>query len=141
MLNVLSQQIQGHCCNSKGAFRRATCAADIGSCGYEAQYWAAFRTPRLVILHSGNHNDEVQLCAFDVLAIDGEDLRELNFPLGGLSRWAFWASCRFIAAVAARRLAAAATAVAAGYCLKMETQFDRKEVGRVRGNAICSFLD
>jgi bifunctional non-homologous end joining protein LigD len=25
-------------------------------------------------LHSGNHNDEVQLLAFDVLAMDGDDL-------------------------------------------------------------------
>jgi ATP-dependent DNA ligase len=30
-------------------------------------------------LHSGNHNNEVQLCAFDVLAMDGDDLR--NLPL------------------------------------------------------------
>ena len=30
-------------------------------------------------LHSGNHNEEVQLCAFDVLAMDGDDLR--NLPL------------------------------------------------------------
>jgi bifunctional non-homologous end joining protein LigD len=30
-------------------------------------------------LHSGQHNGEVQLCAFDVLAIDGDDLR--NLPL------------------------------------------------------------
>jgi ATP-dependent DNA ligase len=29
--------------------------------------------------HSGKHNDEVQLCAFDVLAMDGDDLR--NLPL------------------------------------------------------------
>ena len=28
-------------------------------------------------LHSGKHNDEVQLCAFDVLAMDGDDLRDL----------------------------------------------------------------
>jgi hypothetical protein len=28
-------------------------------------------------LHSGRHNDEVQLCAFDVLAMDGDDLRNL----------------------------------------------------------------
>src|SRR6478736_8351682 len=28
-------------------------------------------------LHSGKHGSEVQLCAFDVLAIDGDDLREL----------------------------------------------------------------
>jgi hypothetical protein len=25
-------------------------------------------------LHSGKHNEEVQLCAFDVLAMDGGDL-------------------------------------------------------------------
>ena len=30
-------------------------------------------------LHSGRHNEEVQLCAFDVLAMDGDDLR--RFPL------------------------------------------------------------
>jgi ATP-dependent DNA ligase len=29
--------------------------------------------------HSGRHNEEVQLCAFDVLAMDGDDLR--NLPL------------------------------------------------------------
>jgi bifunctional non-homologous end joining protein LigD len=28
-------------------------------------------------LHSGSQNGEVQLCAFDVLAIDGDDLRDL----------------------------------------------------------------
>jgi ATP-dependent DNA ligase len=28
-------------------------------------------------LHSGKHNDEVQLYAFDVLAMDGDDLRDL----------------------------------------------------------------
>jgi len=28
-------------------------------------------------LHSGRHNAEVQLCAFDVLAMDGDDLRRL----------------------------------------------------------------
>jgi bifunctional non-homologous end joining protein LigD len=30
-------------------------------------------------LHSGKHNNEVQLLAFDVLAMDGDDLR--NLPL------------------------------------------------------------
>jgi len=35
-------------------------------------------------LHSGKQNAEVQLCAFDVLAIDGEDVRYL--PLTG-----YWA--------------------------------------------------
>src|ERR1700741_324564 len=30
-------------------------------------------------LHSGTHNEEVQLCAFDLLAMDGDDLR--NLPL------------------------------------------------------------
>jgi bifunctional non-homologous end joining protein LigD len=28
-------------------------------------------------LHSGKHNDEVQLCAFDILAMGGDDLRHL----------------------------------------------------------------
>lgn len=32
-------------------------------------------------LHSGRHNADVQLCAFDVLAIDGEDLRELPLSM------------------------------------------------------------
>jgi ATP-dependent DNA ligase len=32
-------------------------------------------------LHSGKHNAEVQLCAFDVLAIDGEDLRDLPLSM------------------------------------------------------------
>ena len=29
-------------------------------------------------LDAGKSNDEVQLCVFDVLAIDGEDLRKAN---------------------------------------------------------------
>jgi bifunctional non-homologous end joining protein LigD len=32
-------------------------------------------------LHSGKHNDEVQLCAFDVLAMDGDDLRALPLSM------------------------------------------------------------
>jgi bifunctional non-homologous end joining protein LigD len=32
-------------------------------------------------LHSGKHNGEVQLCAFDVLAIGGEDLRALPLSM------------------------------------------------------------
>jgi len=32
-------------------------------------------------LHSGKHNDEVQLNAFDVLALDGEDLRRLPLSM------------------------------------------------------------
>jgi bifunctional non-homologous end joining protein LigD len=32
-------------------------------------------------LLSGRHNEEVQLCAFDVLALDGDDLRELPLHL------------------------------------------------------------
>jgi bifunctional non-homologous end joining protein LigD len=32
-------------------------------------------------LHSGKHNDEVQLCALDVLAIDGDDLRSLPLSM------------------------------------------------------------
>jgi bifunctional non-homologous end joining protein LigD len=32
-------------------------------------------------LHAGKHNEEVQLCAFDVLAMDGDDLRDLPLSL------------------------------------------------------------
>ena len=32
-------------------------------------------------LHSGRHNEEVQLCAFDVLAMDGGDLRKLPLSM------------------------------------------------------------
>jgi bifunctional non-homologous end joining protein LigD len=32
-------------------------------------------------LHSGKHNDEVQLCAFDILAMDGNDLRDLPLSM------------------------------------------------------------
>ena len=32
-------------------------------------------------LHTGKHDDEVQLCAFDVLALDGNDLRDLPLSL------------------------------------------------------------
>jgi ATP-dependent DNA ligase len=32
-------------------------------------------------LHSGKHNEEVQLCAFDVLAMDGDDLRKLPLSM------------------------------------------------------------
>ena len=32
-------------------------------------------------LHSNKHNDEVQLCAFDVLAMDGGDLRKLPLSM------------------------------------------------------------
>lgn len=32
-------------------------------------------------LHSGKQNGEVQLCAFDVLAVDGEDLRGLPLSM------------------------------------------------------------
>jgi ATP-dependent DNA ligase len=32
-------------------------------------------------LHSGQHNDEVELCAFDVLAVDGDDLRALPLSI------------------------------------------------------------
>ena len=33
----------------------------------------------LSALHSGKHNDEVQLCAFDVLAQDGADLPSFRY--------------------------------------------------------------
>ena len=32
-------------------------------------------------LYSGKHNDEVQLYAFDILALDGDDLRKLPLHL------------------------------------------------------------
>jgi ATP-dependent DNA ligase len=32
-------------------------------------------------LHSGGQNEEVQLCAFDVLAMDGDDLRRLPLSM------------------------------------------------------------
>jgi bifunctional non-homologous end joining protein LigD len=32
-------------------------------------------------LHSGKHNEEVQLCVFDVLAMDGDDLRHLPLSM------------------------------------------------------------
>src|SRR6201994_4875972 len=32
-------------------------------------------------LHSGSHNDEVQLLAFDALAMDGDDLRDLPLSM------------------------------------------------------------
>jgi hypothetical protein len=32
-------------------------------------------------LHSGRQNDQVQFCAFDVLAIDGEDVRDLPLSM------------------------------------------------------------
>jgi bifunctional non-homologous end joining protein LigD len=32
-------------------------------------------------LHSGKQNDEVQFCAFDVLAIDGEDVRDMPLSM------------------------------------------------------------
>ena len=33
--------------------------------------------PAFNALHSGKHHGEVQFCAFDVLALDGDDLRRL----------------------------------------------------------------
>jgi ATP-dependent DNA ligase len=32
-------------------------------------------------LHSGKYNEDVQLCAFDVLAMDGDDLRRLPLSM------------------------------------------------------------
>jgi len=32
-------------------------------------------------LHSGKQNDQVQFCAFDVLAVDGEDVRDLPLSM------------------------------------------------------------
>jgi hypothetical protein len=33
------------------------------------------------VLHSGKHNDEVQFYAFDILALNGDDLRSLPFSM------------------------------------------------------------
>ena len=35
----------------------------------------------IAALHSGKHNEEVQLCAFDVLVMDGDDLRRLPLSM------------------------------------------------------------
>jgi bifunctional non-homologous end joining protein LigD len=32
-------------------------------------------------LHSNKHNDQVQLCVFDVMAIDGDDVRDLPLSM------------------------------------------------------------
>jgi bifunctional non-homologous end joining protein LigD len=32
-------------------------------------------------VHSGKQNDQVQFCAFDVLAVDGEDIRDLPLSM------------------------------------------------------------
>jgi ATP-dependent DNA ligase len=47
-------------------------------------------------LHSGRHNEEVQLCAFDLLAMDGDDLRDLPQPQGlhAVFKAAWAAVCR-----------------------------------------------
>jgi bifunctional non-homologous end joining protein LigD len=37
--------------------------------------------PDFNALHSGKHNAEVQFCAFDVLALDGDDLRDLPLSM------------------------------------------------------------
>jgi bifunctional non-homologous end joining protein LigD len=37
-------------------------------------------------LYSGKHNDEVQLYAFDILALEGDDLRKLPLHLRKTSR-------------------------------------------------------
>lgn len=37
--------------------------------------------PDFNALHSGKNNEEVQFCAFDVLAMDGEDLRQLPLSM------------------------------------------------------------
>jgi bifunctional non-homologous end joining protein LigD len=33
------------------------------------------------VLHSNKHNDQVQLCVFDVMAIDGDDVRDLPLSM------------------------------------------------------------
>jgi hypothetical protein len=59
----------------------------------------------------------------------------MNRPCGGLSRSAFSASRRFTIADVAKMLAAAATAVVTGYCLKTARQSERND--RVCGKAMC----
>jgi len=34
-------------------------------------------------LHSRKHDDEVQFCAFDIIALDGNDLRKLPLTMRG----------------------------------------------------------
>jgi len=43
-------------------------------------------------LHSGKHNEEVQLCAFDALAMDGDDLRGLPLSMRNQPRSAIGAA-------------------------------------------------
>ena len=43
--------------------------------------------PDFNALHSGKHNSEVHLCAFDVLAIDGEDIRHLPLSMRKTNLW------------------------------------------------------
>jgi bifunctional non-homologous end joining protein LigD len=47
-------------------------------------------------LYSGKHNDEVQLYAFDILALDGDDLRKLPLHLrkNNLARLLAYPQCR-----------------------------------------------
>jgi bifunctional non-homologous end joining protein LigD len=53
-----------------------------GSCSTaRPSSWAWTASPTSNALHSGRHNEEVQLCAFDVLALDGDDLRELPLSM------------------------------------------------------------
>ena len=42
---------------------------------------ASTASPDFNALHSGKHNEEVQLCAFDVVALDGDDLRPLPLSM------------------------------------------------------------
>jgi bifunctional non-homologous end joining protein LigD len=37
--------------------------------------------PDFDALHPGRHNAEVQFCAFDILALDGDDLRDLPLSM------------------------------------------------------------
>jgi bifunctional non-homologous end joining protein LigD len=53
-----------------------------GSCWTARQSsWALTDIPISNALHSGRHNEEVQLCAFDVLAMDGDDFRDLPLSM------------------------------------------------------------
>src|SRR3974390_2270256 len=44
-------------------------------------YNGAITPATMAALHSGKHMEEVQLCAFDVLAMDGDDMRPLPLSM------------------------------------------------------------
>jgi ATP-dependent DNA ligase len=84
-------------------------------------------------LHSGKHNDEVQLCAFDILAMDGDDLRALPLSM----RKATLSSCCQEGRKASSSIVSSAARSAlicfgppAGWCLRHWCRGD--EIGRIK---------